>query len=507
MRSTILFSVTSKNPESGYVHSAFAFGYESQVIRTKIDGSQIPPGALLSFIQRGVNFVEIEQSLVDETKDGTHAMDGVTSLLDVHRCLCNQDFKPPRQLNVINGTSDQPAMMDMDDRDPAVSADRNKDRAAKSNVDVPESDVLRLRGHSSEVFVCAWNPRTSVLATGSGDSSARIWPIPTTFPPPSSASAAAAAQPIVLAHAPERSRPSSLVKHRSNDVTTLDWNPTGTMLATGTYDGVAKVWSETGELKHSLVRHTGPLFSLKWNKKGNHILIGSVDKTTTVWNGLTGQLVRQYTAHEAPCLDVDWKDDVVFASCSTDKLIYMQSVESNTPLRVYRGHEDEINCIKFDPSGKLLASCSDDYTAKVWSTESQRMVCNLTEHTREVYTMQWCPSANRRLVLATASFDAMVKLWDVSSGRCMKTLTGHTDPVYSLAYSPDGQFLVSGSFDRTFNIWSVKDGTLVRRFSGDGGIFEVSWNSVGDKIAACFGSNTVCVVDLRKMLATTVKAS
>lgn len=29
------------------------------------------------------------------------------------------------------------------------------------------------------------------------------------------------------------------------------------------------------------------------------------------------------------------------------------------------GHTDEVNAIKWDPSGNLLASCSDDYTAKV----------------------------------------------------------------------------------------------------------------------------------------------
>lgn len=488
------------------MHSAFAFGYESQVTKSKIDGSQIPPGALLSFIQRGVNFVEIEESLMDENKDGTHAMDGVTSLLDVHRCLCNQDFKTARGglASIGNGSTD-PTGMVIDEKENGGSTDKLRVRI-KANYEIPESDVLTLRGHSSEVFVCAWNPRTSVLATGSGDSTARIWPIPANFPAPSSASAAAAAQPLILSHGSDRSKSPSASKPRSNDVTTVDWNPSGTLLATGTYDGVAKIWTETGELKHSLERHSDPLFSLKWNKKGNLILIGSVDKTTTVWNGLTGELVRQFTSHEAPCLDVDWKDEYNFASCSTDKLIYMHNIDSPLPIRVYRGHEDEINCIKFDPSGTLLASCSDDYTARIWSTKSNKMLFNLTEHTREVYTMQWCPSANRRLVLATASFDAMVKMWDVNSGRCIKTLAGHADPVYSLAYSPDGQFLVSGSFDRSFNVWSTKDGTLVKRFTGDGGIFGVSWNPVGDKVAACFSSNTVCVIDLKKMLATTVKA-
>lgn len=477
-------------------------------MKTKIDGSQIPPGALLSFVQRGVNFVEIEESLLDDGRNppvGTSAMDGVTSLLNVHRCLCVQDFKSGWQDKVANSGNGEVTGMDVDEKDTGASGEKQTEKAKDSLV-VADSDILSLKGHSSEVFVCSWNPRTSVLATGSGDSTARIWPIPANLPTPSSSAAAAAAQPIVLQHtmSPQPS-PTSGNRKKANDVTTVDWNPDGTLLATGSYDGCARIWTETGELKHTLMMHKGPLFSLKWNKKGNYILSGSVDKTTAVWNAETGRCLKQFSFHDAPTLDVDWRDNETFASCSTDKMIYWCSVESNTPLRTYQGHADEINCLKFDPSGNLLASCSDDYTAKIWSTKTSVLVHNLGEHTREVYTMQWCPSMHRRLVLATASFDSMVKIWDVNLGRCLKTLAGHTDPVYSLDYSPDGQFLASGSFDRCLNIWNAKDGTLLKTFRGNGGIFEVAWNPAGDKLSACFSSNTVCVVDLRKMSASTVQ--
>lgn len=497
--------------ESGYVHAAFTFGYESQVVKSKIDGSQIPPGALLSFVQRGVNFCEIEETLKQDGKAGpghtTSALDGVTSLLDVHRCLCNQDFKINRQEkppSTGNGTAG-PVGMDIDEKESASGDDKSNDRNKTTGVDVPESEALILKGHTSEVFVCSWNPATSVLATGSGDSTARMWPIPSSLPLVSSAAAAQASQPIVLEHALDKNGNALPPRRKVNDVTTLDWNPSGTLLATGSYDGCARVWSETGELKHTLAMHNGPLFSLKWNKKGNYLLSGSVDHSTAVWNAETGRCVKQFQFHDAPTLDVDWKDDETFASCSTDKMIYLCSLESSRPVQTYTGHEDEINCLKFDPSGNLLASCSDDYTAKIWTTKTAEVVYTLREHTREVYTMQWCPSVNRRLVLATASFDTMVKLWDVNTGHCLKTLANHSDPVYSLAYSPNGQFLASGSFDRCLNIWSVKDGSLVKRFRGNGGIFEVAWNPAGDKVSAVFSSNTVAVIDLRKMQASTVK--
>lgn len=52
------------------------------------------------------------------------------------------------------------------------------------------------------------------------------------------------------------------------------------MLATGSYDGYARIWSTNGHLRSTLGQHKGPIFALKWNKKGNYILSAGVDKVT-----------------------------------------------------------------------------------------------------------------------------------------------------------------------------------------------------------------------------------
>lgn len=127
-----------------------------------------------------------------------------------------------------------------------------------------------------------------------------------------------------------------------------------------------------GSLHKVLTGHQGPVFSLKYSKNGAMLLSGSVDKSVIVWDTKTGTMKQHVKQHEGAVLDVSWRTDTSFATCSTDKTIHIYKLDRDTPLRRLTGHHGEVNCINWAPSGKLLASCSDDCTAKIWSLTSVR---------------------------------------------------------------------------------------------------------------------------------------
>ena len=43
---------------------------------------------------------------------------------------------------------------------------------------IANNDIIILAGHEAEVFCCSWHPRDELLASGSGDSTVRLWDLP-----------------------------------------------------------------------------------------------------------------------------------------------------------------------------------------------------------------------------------------------------------------------------------------------------------------------------------------
>lgn len=116
------------------------------------------------------------------------------------------------------------------------------------------------------------------------------------------------------------------------------------------------------------------------------------------------------------CLDVEWLSDDVFMSCGVDSKIQIMKLSSLSPVETLRfvdlrilmnaffnkkinsHHTDEVNQIKCNSRRTLLASCSDDKTARVWDVNDVKLgqpfnqkVLTLEGHSNTVSTIAWCP--------------------------------------------------------------------------------------------------------------------
>ena len=367
-----------------------------------------------------------------------------------------------------------------------------------------------------EVFICAWSPTDDYLVSGSGDSTARIWDL----------RANGTGRQIVLKHClgnSSFSTPNSSVEKTelqqnqnladtniqsptsaNKDVCAVDWTSDGARLATGSYDGHARIWTSNGDLKQVCGAHNGPVFALKWNKKGDMVVSSGVDKSCVVWDPNTGKSLQKFCFHQQPILDVDWQSNDTFASCSTDKEIHICRMGENQPLKIFKGHTDEVNAIRWDPQGYLLASCSDDHHMKIWTMDG--LAHNIEAHEKEIYSVRWSPAGpgsrnpNAKSMLASASFDRTVKVWEPHRGVCMNHLKAHEGSVYSVNFSPDSTLLASGAFDGYCFLWDLRSNNKVGSYKiSSGGIYDVSWSMNGHRVAIAASNAQIAVLDVRQM--------
>ncbi|KAJ3297569.1 hypothetical protein HK104_000367 [Borealophlyctis nickersoniae] len=404
--------------ESGFTHSSFAFQAESAIHKTEIKGANVRPGAMISLLQKGLQYIEVE---THTNEDGTEKKcTAPFSLLGTHVCEIQQEDEKDesrptkRRRGEENGRGSRgkddnnkrsqkaekekrsrkpsgggaaasessaaqalptpPGQSQSGETDPVA----NDDSAAGPNfVKYSEGEVSTLEGHTADIFVCSWNPvHPNIIATGSGDGTARIWQ-------------------VADKDSSDQTSHKSLVCMDSGipgqmDVTTIDWNPSGEMLATGSFAGEVQIWDRSGNLKFTLRKHTGPIFTLCWNKKGD-LLLTAADTTAIVWDSKTGEPRQQFQFQPAATLDVGWKDDLTFAKCGQEPTIYVCQLGLVAPLRQFKGHQGDVNGIKWDQSGTYLASFSDDTTAKVWTTDSDDPICTCSGHTDQIYALAWSP--------------------------------------------------------------------------------------------------------------------
>ncbi|TAD79227.1 MAG: hypothetical protein EA001_04795 [Oscillatoriales cyanobacterium] len=212
----------------------------------------------------------------------------------------------------------------------------------------------------------------------------------------------------------------------------------------------------------------------------------SADRTVRLWlsNGLPMQNAQDrpiVLRHNSSATNAVFSPDGRWLATSTGKGIGQLQLWTSAGqfVRELGRHPDSIYCIAFSPNGQLVATASNDGTAKIWNLQGQ-LVATLAGHQGPVDWVAFSPDGQR---LVTASDDRTVRLWTVQ-GQELATLRGHSDIVMSVVFSADGRYLASGSLDKTIRVWT-SGGKPVRMIAAhQDGVLSVAFSADGRSIAS-----------------------
>ncbi|KRY92334.1 Coronin-like protein cor-1, partial [Trichinella pseudospiralis] len=140
------------------------------------------------------------------------------------------------------------------------------------------------------------------------------------------------------------------------------------------------------------------------------------------------------------------------------------------------GHKGPVLEIAWCPfNDNVIASCSEDCTAKIWGIPDGGLVkplkqplMELAGHQKRVTSILWHPTANN--ILLTAGGDLKLCLWNVGTGELLVQIAGHPDLIWSVDFNYDGSKLLTTCKDKKIRVIDPRTGLILRQGSGHEGV-------------------------------------
>ncbi|MEV6105924.1 WD40 repeat domain-containing protein [Streptomyces sp. NPDC051940] len=403
---------------------------------------------------------------------------------------------------------------------------------------VPEPDEVAegfeehvLHGHSGTVRSAAFSPDGSLVATGSYDSTVRIWDAVTgqllqdltghlhpvngvAFSPDGTCVASGADDDTVRICEVGSGSVRLVITGHAGWVNMVAFSPDGTRLATAGEDGTARIWdTATGQQLRVLVdgRPEQPVKGVAFSPDGAFVATASFDRTARVWETSTGALVQSFSVGNNSFNAVAFSPDgSLLAAAEADTSARVWDIATGRQVHVLAGHGDWVRSVAFSPDGTLLATAGDDGTARVWDIRTGLAVRILAGHSDWVWHVAFSPDGTR---LVTAGGDQTARLWDLASTAPPRSvapfdpvpatwteervLTGHTNDVNAVAFSPDGTRVASASDDTFVRVWDARTGELLNTLTGHSSlVLGVAFSPDGTRLASA-GTDNARIWDAR----------
>lgn len=166
-------------------------------------------------------------------------------------------------------------------------------------------------------------------------------------------------------------------------------------------------------------------------------------------------------------------------------------------------HKEEIRSVRWSPDGTRLLTGSVDNSVRIWDTESNECLFEISEDLRYVESVRWSPDGT---AFAAASYSCeacshAVIMWDAVTFEKIASMPQHPEPITSIAWSPDGEHIVSVDVASIMIVWKFKEdafgftSTIVQSHCWKHHPTTVAWSPDGKTIATGSTDGTVMLWD------------
>ncbi len=343
----------------------------------------------------------------------------------------------------------------------------------------------KLSGHDRQITSLVFNVDGSILASSSYDHTVRLWDATTLQPlgNPLLYSPGTGMLRLVLYQEDEYlilaaggdegykiwSVPSGRLENEKIfdvPIYAIGFSPNGSLLATGSGDGVLQLWDEEwNPLGEPLMQKSMPIDRVAFNARGNILAAAMRDNTIWLWDIDSRQALGEpLSGHTNYITELAFSaNGKTLISSSLDGTVRFWdiSIWSTIGLGVAAG--PFVQEMIYMPDGNIFSSDGEDI--RMWQGKTGDLIGEPVELTVE-FIDKIAFSADGK-TMATLDYKNAIQLWSVSTLLPLgDSLLGYSEQVNCITFSPDNKMVAAGGYDSTVQLWDVNS-RKARHFSAD----------------------------------------